>query len=111
MRGGGIQLEDVDLHLLQALGVLLVGFAHGSDLVRGHLPGLDHLRDAVCACALVESKGSLDARLDAVEYEMIIEALKVHHGNMTEAAKMLGLTRRILGLRLNKYNLDHKDYH
>ena len=59
----------------------------------------------------VESKGSLDARLDAVEYEMIIEALKVHHGNMTEAAKMLGLTRRILGLRLNKYNLDHKDYH
>ena len=41
----------------------------------------------------------LEAKLQAVEYEMIIEALKTQNGNMTEAAKELGLTRRILGLR------------
>ncbi|WP_016920377.1 sigma-54 interaction domain-containing protein [Methylocystis parvus] len=59
----------------------------------------------------VESKGTLEARLSAIEYEMIVEALKVHHGNTTEAAKSLGLTRRILGLRLAKYSLDHKNFH
>ena len=59
----------------------------------------------------VECKGSLETRLNAVEYEMIIEALKVQKGNTTEAAKMLGLTRRILGLRMGKYKLNHKDFH
>jgi Nif-specific regulatory protein len=61
--------------------------------------------------AEVERKGNLESRLNAVEYEMIVEALKIHRGNTTEAAKLLGLTRRILGLRLNKYNLDHKGFH
>lgn len=54
--------------------------------------------------------GSLEARLGTVEYEMIVEALKLHHGNTTDAATQLGLTRRILGLRMSKYKLDHKDY-
>jgi Nif-specific regulatory protein len=61
--------------------------------------------------AEVECKGSLETRLNAVEYEMIIEALKVQQGNTTEAARMLGLTRRILGLRMGKYKLNHKDFH
>jgi len=52
--------------------------------------------------------GSLEARLNVMEYEIIVESLKATHGNTTEAAKQLGLTRRILGLRLDKYNLDHK---
>jgi Nif-specific regulatory protein len=52
--------------------------------------------------------GSLEARVNVFEYEIIVEALKATHGNTTEAAKQLGLTRRILGLRLAKYNLDHK---
>lgn len=54
--------------------------------------------------------GSLEARLNAIEYEMIVEALKLHHGNTTEAATHLGLSRRILGLRMGKYSLSHKDY-
>jgi Nif-specific regulatory protein len=55
-------------------------------------------------------EGSLEARLGAIEYEMIVEALKLHHGNTTDAATQLGLTRRILGLRMSKYKLNHKDY-
>ena len=55
-------------------------------------------------------EGSLEAKLAAVEYEMIVEALKLHHGNMTEAAAQLGLTRRILGLRMAAYKLNYKDY-
>jgi Nif-specific regulatory protein len=54
--------------------------------------------------------GSLDAKLNAIEYEMIVDALKASHGNTTEAAIQLGLTRRILGLRLSKYKLNHKDF-
>jgi Nif-specific regulatory protein len=59
----------------------------------------------------VETEGStLEARLNAIEYEMIIDTLKLHHGNMTSAATQLGLTRRILGLRMAKYKLEHKDF-
>jgi Nif-specific regulatory protein len=60
--------------------------------------------------AEVASEGVLDARLSAIEYEMIVEALKLHHGNMSDASVRLGLTRRILGLRMAKYKLDHKDF-
>ncbi len=52
----------------------------------------------------------LDAKIEAVEYEMIVEALKTHHGNMTEAAKELGLTRRILGLRMEKHSISYKTF-
>ena len=52
----------------------------------------------------------LEAKLKAVEYEMIVEAMKTHHGNMTEAAKDLGLTRRILGLRMERYQISYKTY-
>ncbi|MQY51806.1 sigma-54 interaction domain-containing protein [Rhodocyclus gracilis] len=54
--------------------------------------------------------GSLDSKLAAVEYEMIVDALKAHHGNATLAAEQLGLTRRILGLRMGKYHLNYKDF-
>jgi Nif-specific regulatory protein len=53
---------------------------------------------------------SLEAKIQAVEYEMIVEALKTHHGNMTEAAKDLGLTRRILGLRMEKHGISYKTF-
>ncbi|SFA86607.1 sigma 54-interacting transcriptional regulator [Azotobacter beijerinckii] len=52
----------------------------------------------------------LEARLNAIEYELIVEALKLHHGNMTEAATHLGLTRRVLGLRMGKYHLNYRNY-
>jgi len=51
---------------------------------------------------------SLEAKVEAVEHEMIIEALKTHNGNTTEAAKELGLTRRVLGLRIEKYGIDYR---
>jgi len=53
---------------------------------------------------------SLEAKIQAVEYEMIVEALKTHNGNMTEAAKDLGLTRRILGLRMEKHGITYKAF-
>jgi Nif-specific regulatory protein len=55
-------------------------------------------------------KGGLSARLGAIEYEMIVDALKTQDGNMTEAARELGLTRRILTLRMQKHGISYKDY-
>ncbi len=52
----------------------------------------------------------LDAKVKAVEYEMIVEALKTHQGNTTAAAKELGVTRRILGLRMAAHQISYKDY-
>lgn len=52
--------------------------------------------------------GTLQSKLDSVEYELIVEALKHHHGNMSKAAKMLGLTERIMRSRVKKYRLDYK---
>jgi len=51
----------------------------------------------------------LGSKIEAVEYEYIVDALKKSRGKVTEAAAALGMTRRILGLRIKKYNLD-KDF-
>lgn len=43
--------------------------------------------------------------LDAVEKEMILEALKRCGGNQTQAARYLGMSRRTLAYRLEKYGV------
>jgi len=55
-------------------------------------------------------KGSLEAKMAAVEYEILIEALKNNNGNMSDAAGELGITRRIMGLRMKKYDINYKNY-
>ena len=57
-----------------------------------------------------EYRGSLQVTLDRVEYEMIVEALKASGGKVSFTAKELGLTERILGLRMKKYALDFRRY-
>jgi len=44
-------------------------------------------------------------RLEEMEKNMIIEALKRTKGNKTEAAKALHITRRMVYSRMKKYNL------
>jgi len=53
---------------------------------------------------------NLQHRLDALEYDLIIESLKNHKGNMVKSAKELGLTTRIMSLRVKKYTLNPKIY-
>ncbi len=48
---------------------------------------------------------ALDDALEAVEKKTILEALERCAGNQTKAAKLLGITRGKLLLRLEKYNL------
>lgn len=52
-----------------------------------------------------KSQGTLQDMLSALEKEMIVNALKHCHGNMAKAARMLGLTERIMGLRVAKFGV------
>ena len=50
--------------------------------------------------------GALPEVLDAVERDMIQDALKATRGNMARAARELGITERIMGLRVKKLSID-----
>ncbi len=52
--------------------------------------------------------GSLQQKLDVIEKEMIMEALKRTKGNMSRAAVQLGLSDRIMGLRIKKFDIDYR---
>jgi Nif-specific regulatory protein len=49
--------------------------------------------------------GTLDATLERVEKELLVEALKSSRGNMAAASASLGITERIMGLRVHKYRI------
>jgi len=79
--------------------------------VESEANGLSREQRAKIVSLLEElGRGRLEAKLDVIEYELIVEALKRHGGNTTEAARELGLTRRILGLRMKKHNIHYKNY-
>jgi Nif-specific regulatory protein len=49
-------------------------------------------------------------KLDQIEYEMIVEALTLHRGNISLTAKALELSRRMLGIRMKKFRLNFRDF-
>jgi Nif-specific regulatory protein len=53
---------------------------------------------------------SLPARLENIERNLILDALKTHRGNMAKAAHALGVSERIMGLRMKKYNIDFRHF-
>lgn len=53
---------------------------------------------------------SLPATLAHVEKSMIIRALREHRGNMGKAALALGISERIMGLRMKKFGLDYRPF-
>jgi len=54
--------------------------------------------------------GSLPAALDNLERSLLMDALKSHRGNMAKAAKTLGLTERVMGLRVKKHGIEFKKF-
>ncbi|MCA1905967.1 MAG: nif-specific transcriptional activator NifA [Desulfarculus sp.] len=55
-------------------------------------------------------QGSLESTLENVERELIIEALKNSRGNKAKAARLLGITERLMGLRVRKYGIDPRRF-
>ena len=54
--------------------------------------------------------GSLQQRLDEMERAYIIEALSHFHGHLGQAARALGLTERMMALRMKKYGITYKAF-
>lgn len=52
-----------------------------------------------------EAQEALDTNLSSLEKNTILKVIEKHHGNITRAAKELGLTRTALYRRLNKYDI------
>ena len=55
-------------------------------------------------------KGSLSETMEAVERELIIDTLKMCRGNKAKAARAMGITERIMGLRVEKYMIEPRRY-
>jgi Nif-specific regulatory protein len=55
-------------------------------------------------------KTGLQAKLDAVAYEMIVDALQTTQGNISNAARELGITRHSLHLRMAKFDIDYRKF-
>ena len=58
----------------------------------------------------IAGKGTLDATLAAIERDMLVDALKAARGNQAKAARALGLTERLMGLRIKKHALDARRF-
>jgi transcriptional regulator with GAF, ATPase, and Fis domain len=57
-----------------------------------------------------EPTTTLEAALSRLEKELIIEALKIHDGNMAAAARQLGVSERQIGLRVHHYGINWRLY-
>ena len=55
-----------------------------------------------CLCFLLD--GSIT--MDEIERRLIVEALKREHGNVTQAAGLLGISRQTLRYRIEKHKID-----
>jgi Nif-specific regulatory protein len=55
-------------------------------------------------------EGTLPEALDNLERELLLDSLKSTKGNMAKAARLLGITERIMGLRVKKHSIEPKTY-
>ena len=74
-----------------------------------HLPPALQRKNAGTAPE-ADNSGTLDAALANLERRLITEALADAGGVIGKAAEHLGITERIMGLRMKKYGLDYRDF-
>ncbi|RJX30442.1 MAG: nif-specific transcriptional activator NifA [Desulfarculus sp.] len=55
-------------------------------------------------------QGTLASTLENLERELIAEALKNSRGNRASASRALGISERLMGLRVTKYGIDPKRF-
>jgi Nif-specific regulatory protein len=70
---------------------------------RRHLPGAEKNPGGPSAATLPETLAEMECRL-------ITAALAEHRGNMCHAAAALGISERIMGLRMKKFGLNFKNF-
>jgi Nif-specific regulatory protein len=55
-------------------------------------------------------RGSLELVLGKVEKQMLVDSLIANRGNISKSAAQLGITERIMGLRIAKYGISVQSY-
>jgi Nif-specific regulatory protein len=76
-------------------------------VIRGHnLPPSLQTPENVIA----SGKGTMESVLLNIERDMIIDALKSTSGNISKASKNLGITERMMGLRIGKLKINAKNF-
>lgn len=69
-----------------------------------HLPST--LQQSIIPEESPQNESLLERQLNRVEKEFLIDALKQATGNISKAAKILGVTERIMGLRIKKFEIE-----
>jgi two-component system NtrC family response regulator len=90
------ELENVIERLVVLASSDEITFEDLPEALRKHRPALDTLQMELPANGI---------SLEAVEKELIAQALIRFHGNQTQAARYLGLSRKTLIYRMEKYGL------
>jgi Nif-specific regulatory protein len=54
--------------------------------------------------------GTLEIILGRMEQQIIIDALILTKGNIVKAADQLGITERMMGIRIKKYDIEAKRF-
>ncbi len=57
-----------------------------------------------------KSSGTLEAIVDKVEKQMLLDTLIITKGNMVKASEILGITERMMGIRIKKHEIDPKRF-
>lgn len=57
-----------------------------------------------------KSFGTLETIINKAEKQMILDTLVGTRGNLVKAAELLGITERMMGLRIKKYDIDAKRF-
>ncbi len=77
------------------------------DVIHGHhLPPTLQTAEA----SGTERHETLQASVDALERELILDALKSARGNMAKAARKLAVTERVMGLRVRRLGIDPRRF-
>jgi len=77
------------------------------DVIHGHhLPPTLQTAEATGT----QPTGNLQATLDNIEREMLLDALKSARGNMARAARALGISERLMGIRIRKHGIDYRRF-
>lgn len=79
----------------------------GDHIQKEHVePFLIDINSTEGGAQVVDEKKTLPEKIEKLEKEYIIEALKKNGKNITASAKYLGIKRQSLQYRLNKYNIE-----
>ncbi len=74
-------------------------------MAEGETLSADDLIFSPIETARIEAEEEAETKLSLVEKSTILRVIEKHHGNITKAAKELGLTRTALYRRLTKYDI------